>query len=217
MVSMQQTLLVWSQRTRQTERGGVGGAVLAWCPTLPTCQWQIYKLCLVAKKCPLTGAVFGGRKRQTNSDTTQCTERHVGIKDDIWPRIKVKEKKKEKYFNIKCLWGSLCMWVNWQKIGIPFPRTIPTCFGNTEATLGRSCELFWVLPCVIVHMVCGINVASTALVGQIRFSVSRSNVNLPLRLAEQLKGLWGKHEKEKKCDLISQCHRSIGQCVCVSE
>lgn len=173
MVSMQQTLLVWSQRTRQTE-GGLG-AVLAWRPTLPTCQWQIYKLCLVAKKCPLTGAVFGGRKRQTNSDTTQCTKRHVGIKDDIWPRIKVKKKKKILTLNT-C--EDLCASGLIAKIGILFPAQFPHVLetqrpNSVSHVSSFGCHRVW--SCTGV---CGRNVASTALVGQISFSVSRSNVKL---------------------------------------
>lgn len=56
--------------------------------------------------------------------------------------------------NIKCLWGILCFWVNcknWRSI----PWTTPDCFGNTEAKLGQSCELYWALLSVMVDFICG--------------------------------------------------------------
>lgn len=78
---------------------------------------------------------------QTNEDLTG----HLSVALD---------GKKKKHLNIKCFWGILCFWVNcknWRLI----PGTTPNCFGNTEAKLCQSCELYWALLSVIVDFVNG--------------------------------------------------------------
>lgn len=45
------------------------------------------------------------------------------------------------YLNIKCLWGILRFWVNCKNWHLA-PRRTVDCFENTEAKVGRSCELY---------------------------------------------------------------------------
>lgn len=89
---------------------------------------------------------------ETNSDMTPCTGREMGQIKDLTRHLSMVLHKKIKDLNIKCLWEILCFWVNWENWR-PIPSITPDCFGNTEAKLGQSCELYWAVLSVIVDFV----------------------------------------------------------------
>lgn len=86
--------------------------------TMPVTDLQA----LVVDKHPRAGAGFGARGERSNRDIKQCTEGEMGkINEDLTGHLSMTSNEKNKDFNIKCLWGILCFWVNcknWHPVSV---------------------------------------------------------------------------------------------------